>query len=295
MVDEKQAVDETAINYNKMTPAQWFLRVIHGSLIGVGSILPGLSGGVLSVLFGIYQPMMALLAHPFSAFKRYYKLFIPIIIGFVIGFIGLAKVVDMLFKTSSNIVVCLFVGLILGMLPSLFREAGKKGRTKVSWGVFLISFIILFSLLLILKLGDSMNINPNIFWFFFCGVVWGLSLVVPGLSSSSILMFMGLYEPMTEGIANFSFDVLIPLVLGILLTALLSARIVNRLIERHYSIVYHMILGVVIASTLLIIPLSYADTTEILISIACAIVGFFGAWGLDLLGEGLMRKNNIEQ
>lgn len=285
----------TGNEYDKMTPLQWLLRVFHGSLIGVGSILPGVSGGVLCVLFGIYQPMMALLAHPFSAFKRYYKLFIPVAIGFVVGFLGLAKLVNMVFKASSNIAVCLFVGLIFGMLPSLYREAGKQGRNKGSWITFGISFAVLFAFLFIIESYSLMSIQPNIYWYFFCGIVWGLSLVVPGLSSSSILIFMGLYEPMTEGISQFNLNVLIPLALGILCTALLTARFINWLIEKHYSKVYHLILGVVLASTLLIIPLEgYTNTMEIIISIACALVGFFGAFALDRWGENLKRKKGIE-
>ena len=65
----------------KMTLGQWLLRVLHGALVGVGAIMPGVSGGVLCVLFGIYQPMMALFSHPFKALKKYYKLFIPVLIG----------------------------------------------------------------------------------------------------------------------------------------------------------------------------------------------------------------------
>ena len=64
-----------------MPASQWLLRLLQGALIGVGAILPGVSGGVLCVLFGIYQPMMALLAHPISSFKAHFQLFIPVILG----------------------------------------------------------------------------------------------------------------------------------------------------------------------------------------------------------------------
>ena len=144
---------------------------------------------------------------------------------------------------------------------------------------------MLFGFLLYLQQGVRIDIEGNAWWFFFCGIVWGLSLVVPGLSSSSILIFMGLYQEMTAGISRFDLGVLIPLVLGILCTALLSARFVNRLFERHHTIAYHAILGIVIASTLLIVPLEFKDATEVLLSIVCAILGFLVAWGMDRYGQ----------
>ncbi len=105
----------------------WIFRVIQGALIGISAILPGISGGVLCVVFGIYEPMMALLAHPIRTFKRYSVLLLPVLIGWVLGFWGLAGVVEWLFSSSYNPAVWLFIGLIGGMVPSLFKEAGKNG------------------------------------------------------------------------------------------------------------------------------------------------------------------------
>ena len=263
----------------KMSVGQWLMHVLHGALIGVGAILPGVSGGVMCVLFGIYQPMMALLSHPGKAFRQYYRLFIPVLIGCAIGFVGLSKVVELAFGADSAVVTCLFFGLILGTIPSLWREAGLKGRNARCGWAFGLSFVILLGLLSLFKFSSAEAIQPNSGWYFFCGAVWGLSLVLPGLSSSSILIFMGLYEPMTAGIgsiatwlkdavafwlgkgeafpplAQIQWGCILPLLGGILLTALLIARFVNRLLETRYALVYHVILGVVCASTLMIVPL----------------------------------------
>ena len=70
------------------------MYAIQGAIVGVGAILPGVSGGVLCVVFGIYEPMMALLTHPIQSFKIYYKMFIPFLIGWGLGFVFLAKVVQ---------------------------------------------------------------------------------------------------------------------------------------------------------------------------------------------------------
>jgi len=274
-----------AENYDNMGLGLWLLRVIHGALVGAGAILPGISGGVLCVLFGIYRPMMALLAHPFKSFKKYYKLFIPFLLGWLIGFFALAKLVTLLMEASSAVAVSLFVGLIAGMVPSLYRDAGKFGHGKTGWSSLIVSFVILFSFLFYLQQGVEFNITGNIGWFFFCGVVWGLSLVVPGLSSSSILLFMGLYQEMTDGISRFDIAVLLPLLAGIAFTALASARFVNNLFEKHHKIAYHAILGIVIASTLLIVPVNFTGAGEIILSVVCAAVGFCIALGMDKFGQ----------
>ena len=131
----------------RMSVGLWLLRLIQGALIGVGAILPGISGGVLCVLFGIYRPMMALLAHPAKSFKLYYRLFIPVLIGWAVGFLALAGLVNLLLEASSAVAISLFVGLIIGTLPSLYRDAGKFGHGKKGFLSLGISFVLLFCFL----------------------------------------------------------------------------------------------------------------------------------------------------
>lgn len=272
---------------NKITVGIWLLRVLQGALVGGGAILPGISGGVLLVTFGIYQPMMALLSHPIRSFGKHYKLFIPFLIGWLAGFLALARVVMLLFEISSSLAVCLFVGLIAGTLPSLFKDAAKQGTSTVSWTGFAVCLIVFFGFLSFLQNGESAAIEPNIWWYVFCGAVWGLSLVIPGLSSSSILIFMGLYQPMTAGISAIDFGVILPLVAGIGITVALLARLINSLFERHYSIASHCVLGVVIASTLLIIPAEYGGTADLLFSVTAFAAGFSTALIMNKYGEKL--------
>lgn len=262
---------------------EWILLVIKGMVVGAGAILPGISGGVLCVVFGIYQPMMALLAHPIKSFKIYYKLFIPFLLGWVLGFLALAKLVEILFAASSTIAISLFVGLIAGTLPSLFKEAGKNGSSKGSWIGFSIGLFVMFTVLTMLSKGTATDISPNIWWFAFCGIVWGFSLIIPGLSSSSILIFMGLYQPMTSGIASLDMLVILPLIAGLAITVFLFARLVNFLFEKHHSIMHHTIIGIVIASTLLIIPVEYTSNVNLAISIACFFAGFIVSILMDKL------------
>lgn len=273
---------------------EWLLLVIKGAVVGAGAILPGISGGVLCVTFGIYEPLMALLAHPFRNFRKYYKMLIPFVIGVGFGFLGLAKLVDLLFNASSGIAISLFIGLIAGTLPSLFMAADKSGPNQKSWIGFILSLLLMFTILSFLGNGSNLNIEPNIWWWIFCGVMWGFSLVIPGLSSSTILIFMGLYEPMAEGIGNLSFKVLIPLGIGLAVTVLLSARLVNAFFEKYHSMAYHVVLGVVIASTILIIPAKFVSIWDTVISVVCFATGFVISYFMDRIGDIRKSPNDGE-
>ncbi|MBR6747878.1 MAG: DUF368 domain-containing protein [Clostridia bacterium] len=258
------------------------MRVLQGAMVGAGAILPGISGGVLCVVFGIYEPMMALLSHPMRAVKKYYKLFVPIIIGVAIGFVLLARLVELLFASTSSATLALFVGLISGTLPQLFRDSARNAAEEnKGWSGFALALALTFGILLYLKNGAMAQIQPGIGWYAFCGAIWGLSVVVPGLSSSSILIFMGLYQPMTAGIAALDMGVILPLVCGLILSVLLSARFVNYLLDKHHTRMSRCILGIVIASTLLIVPAGYADLWDAAASLAAFGAGFAIAWGMD--------------
>ena len=123
------------------------LRVLQGMLIGVGAVLPGISGGVLCVVFGIYKPIMELLSSPIKKWKTHVPRLLPVIVGAVLGFLGVAKVLAFFLERYPDQSVCLFVGLIAGMLPSLFREAGEQGRTRGSWISLVAAFAVVLALL----------------------------------------------------------------------------------------------------------------------------------------------------
>ena len=153
---------------SKMTPLQFIFRVLQGALIGLGAVLPGISGGVLSVIFGIYKPIMELLSNPFKNFKTHVPKLIPVIIGGVIGFLGVANILSFFLEKYPDPSVCVFIGLITGMLPSLFREAGEQGRSKGSYISMAVCMCVIFTLLIGLQM-TSIEVAPNFFWYLFCG------------------------------------------------------------------------------------------------------------------------------
>ena len=269
---------------------RWLRDLLCGVLIGAGAILPGVSGGVLAVVFDIYRPFMEVLTHPREAIPKYWRWFLPIGLGCAIGFLGFAKGIAAAIDVSSTVTTWLFIGLIVGTVPSLFREAGKEGRSIGSWvSMAVCAGAIFFSLFYVGKV-ICVTVEPNFWWYNFCGALWGMSLVIPGLTSSSVMMALGLYQPMLEGLARLDFLVLSACLPGMVLTILLLARLVSWFFRKHYSIAFQGIFGIVLASTLVIIPTSYVGAWEIVLSAVCCIGGFLLAYFMARLDRRIQEN-----
>lgn len=267
---------------------EWFAYALKGAIVGVGGILPGVSGGVLCVAFGIYKPLMEVLANPFTGLQKHLKMFIPFILGGGLGFIALAGLIGDLFEKDSNLVTAAFVGLIIGVFPALFREAGQEGRTKASYVAMGISTVLTLSMVvgfLVMEHYQQFAVTPNMGWYFFSGILFGAGVIVPGMSSSSPLIFLGLYGPMTAGIGRFDLTIIVPVGLGVLTSIVLLARKVQTLFEKHYSITFHCIVGFVLASTLPIIPYQFASLTEGLLCLGLGTGCCVFAYGMDQWGN----------
>ena len=262
----------------------WFIRLIKGILIGIGAILPGMSGGVLAVVFGIYEPMVRFLANVFHKFWQNVFFFLPIGIGGVIGVVGFSAVVEFAFDKYPAQFIWLFVGFIAGTFPSLFKTAGKQGRKSWHW---LVLVIFAAATLLFMRWGETINagnITTNLFTWLLSGFIFGLGLVVPGMSPSNFLIYLGLYQPMASGIRQLDFSVIIPLILGVVICVLLFAKLINWLFKKAYTFMYHFILGVVVGSTIAIIPGGVSGWT-ILVCAVLFVVGAISSFALSKVDE----------
>lgn len=229
------------------------IKLLQGALIGLGSVLPGISGGVLSVIFGVYKPIMELLADPAKKIKTHLPRLLPYFAGAVMGFWGVANLLTYFLEKYPAPSICLFVGLIAGMLPSLWQEAGMKGRNKSSLLATAAAMLFVFAFLSFLN-AASFTITPGFLWYIFCGFALALSIIAPGMSFSALLMPLGLYAPFVDGIGHLNADILIPGGLGCVLTILCMAKAVDSLITKYYSLSFHAIFGFVTAATIMIIP-----------------------------------------
>lgn len=248
------------------------LWVIQGCIIGIGAILPGVSGGTLCYVFGIYDQLLEVLSNPFKGIKKYWLMLVFVGLGAGIGFVGFAGITNWLLGLNEAVVLCVFVGLIAGTIPDLWKDAGSKGRNKFSILSLIVSFVAILAVFYVFKNVLTLTIAPNTVGWLICGLLWGLSFIVPGLSSSTLLLFFGIYEAMSAGISRLDFSVLIPLGIAMLATLLLFSRVMKFIFEKYHSIGSHCVMGFVIATTLMILP-SFATSVGNIVIYCISIAG----------------------
>ncbi len=236
------------------------IRFFKGVIIALGFILPGVSGGVLAAILGIYERLLSFMAHVRQNFKRDFLYFLPIGIGGIVGIGLLSKPLEYLLANYQMIVLWGFAGTIIGTLPTLIRESTsrtKRDKIDIIWffSMFIGGGLFLFFMSEILG-----TIPANFFGFTIAGILIALGVLVPGLSPSNLLIILGLYAPMLKGFKTFDPLVFVPIALGGIISILTFSKAMESLIKHHHSRVYHFILGIVLASTVLIlIPNPYSS------------------------------------
>ena len=286
---------------------QAVLWIIQGALVGIGAILPGVSGGTLCYAFGIYNPLLDVLANPIKGLKKYWLMLIFVIVGVGVGFVGFSGITAWLLKWNTPVVLCVFMGLIFGTVPDIWKEAGEHGRSKASVISMAVSFVVLGALFIALQSVWTITVPPSFLAWMLCGLLWGLGFIVPGLSSSTFIMFFGLYGQMSEGISKLDFSVLIPLGLALVATFLLLSKVMKLVLDKFHSVVSHCVLGFVLATTLMISTVTEEGSPTILatfsganipIYIGCVIGGAVVSFLLTVLFAKIraaVEAGNVEE
>lgn len=256
-------------------------NIIIGIVIGIGLILPGVSGGVIAVILNVYDSLVYSMHNLFKEPKKSLKLLIPIGIGMFIGAFLIGKLLNyLLFEKNYIETYFVFIGLILGSIPALFLKTKEKG--KVNYILVVITFILSLSLFIFGKDLINLNISNNTNSFltlFLTGFIFIIGKVVPGISSSFILMLIGTYEYFLNVITN-PLDMitnrvleLIPITLGVLIGLVIFVKLMNYLLNKHYGNTYSAIIGFVLGSIIAIYPGISFDIHGIL-SILLLIISF---------------------
>jgi putative membrane protein len=284
----------------------WILRVFKGAFIGAAFILPGLSGGAFAVVFGLYERLIKFLADVTKDFKDNFMFFLPVGIGGVGGIFLFSVLLKFLFKEMEIQLIWFFIGCIIGTLPALWNQAGEKGRSARHYVTLGVSFFASLGLLILLKLLAATGGDVELYVWAWPGVgaLIAFGAIIPGLSTSTLLMFLGFFEPMVRSIAELDFIVILLIGLGGLATIFAFSKFVNLIFTKAYGIFFHCIIGFVLSSTvllpLLIIPEDvikkkpelYADFTYLgfdgVMCAAAAVIGLVLALAL----MGLERKFN---
>lgn len=274
--------------------------ILKGIVIGIANIVPGVSGGTMMVSMGIYDKLIHCITHLFSEFKKSVKFLFPIAVGMLIAIVGSSFVLKELFARIPIQTNLLFVGLILGGLPAIWKNV--KGKSiKIG---HIIAALVFFSLVAGLAAvgeteGAAVNLSfsvVNVLILFVVGVITSATMVIPGVSGSMILMLMGYYEPILVTITDFvkalvhldmngilaGCGILIPFGIGVVAGIFGIAKLVEIVFEKFPLYAYWAIIGLIVASPVAILLMNLGVFSQITVlsgvtGAAALAVGFFVA------------------
>ena len=272
-----------------------------GILVGAANILPGISGSALAVSMGIYGQIIHAITHILKEPKESLKTLFPYLLGALCGVIGLSFTIEYLFAHYPLQTSLIFMGLILGGVPSLFTHTIKEHMTPSCMGLCAFTFLIITGGTLLHSEGAPVYLSPSLSSagkLFPLGLVSAATLVVPGVSGSMLLMMLGYYQPLLSAVnqflrsaADFDFSsawtqglILVPFVLGILIGLFLCAKLMDDLLTRFRAITYSGILGLIFSSPVVIlleIPPQTLTPSNILTGMLCFFLSLcFTCWNL---------------
>ncbi len=269
-------------------------NIFGGILIGIANIIPGVSGGTIMVLLGLFDQTMEAISNVFKlkiSFQDRMKNFLfllQIVIGVAIGLVVFAKVLDFLFSHFEHQTLFLFAGLIIFSLPMLKKQELKNSKVSIPFfiiGIFIIGLLAFFSpekKEVVVPLSDLLSKNLDLAYILILiimGAISGASMLFPGISGSMVLLVLGyyyLYKSYVSNVTSFEPMVLIPLIfiaLGVGIGIIISAKLTTYLLEKYRTKTMSFILGLVLMSGIVIIPLKGYDVITIISSIICFAIG----------------------
>ena len=262
-----------------------FLFLI-GILIGTAMIAPGLSGGVIAVIFNVYDKMIESLVGLFKDFKKNFKFVFILGLGILVGAIFFSNIILYFYKTNEVITRFSFVGLILGGSLCLLRDLKNKNR-RISYKIMIISFIVSTSLFVLSNNVININLYRKISFsgMFISGMLYSIGKVLPGISSSFLLMLVGMYEYVLEFFSNplllfTDFKNMFPFILGLVLGVIILLIISKRLFDKYYDEMYSVILGFVFGSIPAIFP-SVSSLNNLIFGVLVMIFSFLLSYNLS--------------
>lgn len=269
-----------------------------GIVFGIANVIPGVSGGTMLVVFGIFDR----LCEAVSGIKKIFGN-IGFLIAFALGAGGgillSAKVLGSLFEDFPIQTNMFFIGLILGGVPLLYKFGTSEKKVKP---LCTVPFVIAMAAVIGLTVLDNLNvidIAPTAVEGFdvvtslklvVCAAVAAVTMIIPGISGSFVMMLLGVYQTVITAIDELNFYVLIPFAIGAVIGIILGSKLITLLIRKNKLMVYSALMGLVIGSVYAILPDGFGFNLQTGYGFACALFGVLGA----VLIEKLNSKTDTE-
>lgn len=276
-------------------------NLVGGIAIGIANVIPGVSGGTMMVILGIFNRTMEAISGVFKKENPNRKddiLFLfQVLFGAAVGVIGFAKILEFLFNHYPTQTMYWFIGLIAFSIP-LFLKGEMQGE-KIKWIPLIVGMAIIFGLQLLNPGESTTEVNPAFpsvsvslcIRMIIVGIIGGATMLMPGVSGSMVLLIIGeyyLFKSYLAHVTSFQLNVLIPLFfigIGVIIGIILSAKVCDFFVKRMKAYFLSLILGLIIASSLVLIPIHVTYNLSLIISSLIALI--FG--GVIVLGLGKLQ------
>lgn len=272
------------------------ILIIKGFFMGLANLIPGVSGGTIAIILGIYDKLINVISYLFKNFKENLKFIIPIVIGIGISILTMSKVISFALDKYLFATILFFIGAIAGGIPMLYNKVKGKKKDVICYIIFILTFALVIGLTFLT--GDNeITLTNDIIGMIklLCvGIIAAGTMIIPGISGSAVLMTLGYYEPIlnvVKDITNFSnlgynLSICIPFGIGVVIGIFLIAKLIEYLLNKYETKTYYGVLGFVFSSMISILIQNVFMNNivilipEIVVGIILFIVGFFIAYKL---------------
>jgi putative membrane protein len=240
-----------------------FIHIIKGAIMGAANVIPGVSGGTMALVMGIYERLInsinqlnfntlkkIFITRDFKSFAKDTDLFflISITVGIFLSIFSLSILLEFLFESHKILVLSYFFGLIFASV--FFVGKTIKKYTPLSILLFLIGFLIAGGMVFI---SPSSN-NSSFFFLIISGAIAMCSMILPGLSGSFVLLLLGNYELIICAINDLNFSILIPFGIGALLGLILFAKLLQFIFKKFRNNTISLLTGFIFGSLIILWP-----------------------------------------
>ncbi|MBR6498192.1 MAG: DUF368 domain-containing protein [Clostridia bacterium] len=281
---------------------QIIYRVVAGILFGFANVIPGVSGGTVMVVLGLYERIIGIITDFFKKIKTEWKFFLPIVIGMGIAILLFGKVMSGLLSRHADVTQMFFIGIIIFSIPGIFRRAAYNEKKKLDIKpLHVVIFLLVLALMVFMFLSDASAQKEAIknaedasaeytadhsafrlVMLVVYGAIACSTMIIPGISGSLVMVMLGQYKAVIDAVAHFDIVTLLPFGVGCVLGLVFVAKLIRWLMKNHSQATYSAILGFVIGSILPVFPGFPAAQAAPLIAfvIGGAVITFF-----ELIGE----------
>ena len=271
-------------------------NILKGFGMGTSDLIPGVSGGTIALLLGIYDDFISSVSGLFS--KRFwpsFKFLLPILLGMGLAIALLSNLFNYLLSYHEIPTMFFFTGLIIGIIPYLLKTSNFKQTFKTKHYLMILIGIIILVIIKLLNNGDkhsgeTLTLSFGlIIKYFIAGMFASSAMLLPGISGSFMLLVFGAYGTVMFSISelvNLNFTalpILIIVGLGILTGFMLSSRMIQYFLHHHTTMTFALIIGFVIGSIYAVFPGFPENGLVWIISFLTIIIGFIVSFTLGLI------------